>query len=190
VQEQGGFPVTKVDPALIQEKLPLEMQHAARLTSALNDGVSDAAWEQASVEDRRLLAGDAITLRAVGVYSGWSPETATEFFNRLTPEERSLEAWHAAGMASLMQDPQTDPEWIGALPPGPERDAAITALVEFRTSGPLESRDSGSALWWALLLSGEPEREQIHQMALDVWLEDHIPAHFPTGKIDSGEAEK
>jgi len=55
-----------------------------------------------------------------------------------------------------------------ALPAGPERDAATTALVEKLTSGgPLQ--DSEAAFAWALSMSGENERSRYTATAVQSW---------------------
>jgi len=157
-------------PGFSLDALP-EMDRAVWREIAERRGVPDEAWQVMAAADRRLLAAEAVESRARS-----DPRQALDFFQAMSPEERSLGAWHAAGAAWMQQDEEAASEWMRTLPPGPERDAAATALVEHLTkSGP--GRDGEAAFAWAASMSGEAERAYYIEDAARAWaLEDPAAA--------------
>jgi hypothetical protein len=150
---------------LPQIQLPPDLERLARLSLTNGD---DQTWASLSSEDRRLVSSDAWA---------WSlfPDSRIEFFNKLSPEERSLSAWYYMGHAQAGMDLGAASEWLDTLPPGPERDAAATALVE-RLSAEGDDRDGEAAFAWAVSMSGAEERRRYIEQAAKVWAEQDAEA--------------
>lgn len=165
--------------------LPPDLLPLVRLEAAGQSGVPDEAWQEFRTEDRRHLAEAAVKVRTYG-----DPQKALDFFEAMSPEERSLGAWHAVGAAWVQKDEQAASEWMRALPPGPERDAAATALVEHLTkSGP--GRDGEAAFAWAADMSGAVERAYYIENAAWAWaMEDAAAARAAVAAAPLEEAER
>lgn len=101
-----------------------------------------------------------------------SPDGETKtwltLFNSLPPAERSLGACYEAGAAYVKMDETAASQWMESLPPGAERDAATTALVEHLVK-PGESQDGEAAFAWAAAMSGETERSRYTAEAARAW---------------------
>jgi hypothetical protein len=170
--------------------IPSEWRAALRLYSLGVEGVNDDAWAAAGTDDRRFLAEQAIQSR-LGDDLFPKMDNAREFFESLSPEERSLGAWYEGGKVKIMESLTGASEWMAALPRGPGRDAAITALVEYLTgaaeAGRIElyrnvlqpfpesagsEHDAEAAFQWAADMSGEPERVRYTAMAARAWAEE------------------
>jgi hypothetical protein len=89
-------------------------------------------------------------------------------FNSLPPAERSLGAYYEAGAAYIKSDEAEASRWLDSLPPGAERDAAATALVEHLVK-PGDSQDGEAAFAWAAAMSGETERVRYTAEAIRAW---------------------
>jgi hypothetical protein len=165
-RKPSGDSVREFDPAKLLKVQPPELQDAVRLTVWENGGVPALAWEQASTEERRWLAGAAVRARANA-----DPQGAIAFFNEMASAERSLESWYEAGNAFMKVDPQAASQWMKELPNGAERDAAVTALVAALTNGSPETRDGRAAALWAGTVRGNVEREQLSDAAFQVWVQ-------------------
>ncbi len=133
--------------------VPPELVSTARLHRMATRGFTEEEWAAASPDERYLLSGQAVRNHI----SSSNPQEALDFFHALPPEERSLEAWHAAGRAYINKDIAEASQWMESLPAGAERDAAATALVE-RLIRPGEERDAEAAFIWAASMSGDAER--------------------------------
>ena len=192
----------KTDP-LPTDVAPQDLAHLAKLTAAAKEGVKDEVWAAASAEDRRFLSADAMKHRV----ENYQVEEAVKLFESMSPEERTLGAWHEVGRAKVSQGTEKASEWMASLPQGPERDAAATALVEYLTGvawtggafgrpivesmDPVSDRDGASAFAWAASMSGEAERSEYMAVAAKVWaLEDADAARAAVTASGLPEAEK
>ncbi len=147
-------------------QLTPDVERLARLRLLTLD---DSTWASMSVEERRLLSEDAMAS-----FSSLAPQ-AIDRFNNMAPEERSLGAWYYAGQAQAEMDMGAASEWMDTLPPGPERDAAATALVE-RLTADGDDRDGEAAFAWAASMSGDEERRRYIEQAAKVWAEQDLEA--------------
>lgn len=172
-----------VEPVL--RDFPEALRRPIWLTNTRNEGVYESHWNKASTEDRRFLSAAAVESRSKD-----NPQKGLDFFQAMSPEERSLGAWHAAGAAWVQKDEQAASEWMRALPPGPERDAAATALVEHLTkSGP--GRDGEAAFAWAADMSGAVERAFYIENAARAWaMEDAAAARAAVAAAPLEEAKR
>ncbi|HEX2746761.1 MAG TPA: hypothetical protein VHM91_02085, partial [Verrucomicrobiales bacterium] len=134
--------------------IPAEWRAALRLYSLGAEGVSDEAWAGAGTGDRRILAEQAIQSR-LGDDLFPKMDDAREFFESFSPAERSLGAWYQGGRMKIMEDLTGASEWMAALPQGPERDAAATALVEYLTG----AAEAGRIELYRNVLQPFPESE-------------------------------
>lgn len=154
-----NFPLREPQPNAV----PADLQRPAALYYAMLWGASDDDWHAATTGERRLLSADAVKSKAA--------ETAmagVEFFNSLPLEERSPGAYYEAGAAYLKESPEEASAWMESLPPGPERDAAATALIESLTAAG-DDRDGAAAFAWAASMSGDIERTRYLSKAAQTW---------------------
>lgn len=143
----------------------------------------DEVWARLSTEDRHYLSAEAVSIRA-----GYAPD-GIKFFNSMKPEERSLGAWYEAGKAYVEEDAGKASQWMKSLPPGPERDAAATALVEQLTAEG-KSRDGEAAFSWAEAMSGEAERARYMVQAAEAWAQENAAAAQAAVAAASGLSEE
>jgi hypothetical protein len=156
-------PREKNAPPLPQINLPPDLERVARLQLVER---SDAAWAGLSTEDRHFLSVEQMASRMI-----FGPEDGLELFNSMTPEERSLGAWYQAGRGQAEVDLGQASEWLDTLPPGPERDAAATGLVD-RLTAEGDDRDGEAAFAWAVNMSGAEERRRYIEQAARAWAKD------------------
>jgi hypothetical protein len=166
--------------------VPPELASTARLHRMATRGFSEEEWAAASPDERYLLSGQAVRNHI----SSSNPQEALDFFHALPPEERSLEAWHAAGRAYINKDIAEASQWMESLPAGAERDAAATALVE-RLTSPGAERDAEAAFIWAASMSGDAERARFAAEAARLWgQEDPAAARAAITRAALPESEK
>ena len=155
-----------------------EWREAARLHQLEKNLPGTAEWETLTADDRRALSAAAIRRQASGPteHDPLQPSATGEAaeppflqtFNSLPPEERSLGAYYEAGAAYINKDEAAASEWLDSLPPGAERDAAATALVEHLVK-PGDSQDGEAAFAWAAAMSGATERTRYTAEAARAW---------------------
>ena len=173
----------------MRNPLTPELERAAQLMSAERGRVSQQQWEDATIEERRFLSAQAVQSRAGDPFDSADAGTALEFFNAMSPEERSLGAWYEAGAAYMRKDEHEASQWMNSLSPGPERDAAATALVE-KLTAPGAEQDGGAAFAWAASMSGAVERARYIKEAARVWaLHDAAAARAAVAAAGLPEAE-
>lgn len=161
--------------------MPAEWSEAARLHYLESNPPGDGKWETLTPADRRALSAAAIRTSAeIAVHDTGGPPTLPDddaptsrkdwltLFNSLPPEERSLGAYYETGAAYIKQDETAASQWLDSLPPGQERDAAATALVEHLVK-PGDSQDGEAAFAWAAAMSGETERSRYTAEAARAW---------------------
>jgi len=166
--------------------VPPELVSTARLHRMATRGFSEEEWAAASPDERYLLSGQAVRNHISSIH----PQEALDFFHALPPEERSLEAWHAAGRAYINKDIAEASQWMESLPAGAERDAAATALVE-RLTSPGTERDAEAAFIWAASMSGGAERARYAAEAARLWAqEDPAAARAAITRAALPESEK
>lgn len=152
--------------------IPPELREAAWLRYREKYPPGPDEWEKLTPAERRALGAAAIRVNAKFTPDPFAPErTGDEWlalFNSLPPEERSLGAYYEAGAAYIDKDEAAASEWLDSLPPGAERDAAATALVEHLVK-PGDSQDGEAAFAWAAAMSGETERVRYTAEAARAW---------------------
>jgi hypothetical protein len=189
------------DPAS-PDSVPQEWVHLAWLTAASGSIITDETWAAASMDDRRFLSAGILKSWAHGT----SPEGAAEFFDAVAPEARSLETWYEGAKAKISLDPKEASQWMESLPPGPERDAAVTALVEYLTGSKeaaniamYRSRfgdlgaigDAEAAFTWAANMNGVTERTRYMARAATRWaVEDASAARAAVLAANLPEADR
>ncbi len=174
------------DPSVALKRVPQQLEHAIWLSKRAGEyAILENDWQDAATVDRWFLSAAAVEEQA-----RQNPRAALDFFQAMQPEERSLGAWHEAGAAYIKSDETAVSEWMRSLPPGQERDAAATALVEYLTkSGP--GRDGEAAFAWAASMSGEVERAYYLETAAEVWAqEDPASARAAVAETPLPEAER
>ena len=166
------------------------------------DEVDDDSWAAAGLEERRRLAAAALRERS----DIFTPDNkAVALFETMTPEERTLGAWYEVTLARIGKDIKEASQWVQQLPPGPERDAAATALVEslagapdsakntddFTVTWPASERDPEAAFTWAASMSAEAERARYMTQAAKAWaLDDAAAARAAVAASALPEVEK
>jgi hypothetical protein len=168
--------------------LPPDIAHLAKLTATVRNGVTDEVWAAAGTDERHFLSADAMKHHM----ERGGAEEALKLFATMAPEERSLSAWYEAGRAKISQDAEGAAGWVASLPPGAERDAATTALVEYLSGDvwtdsdgrrlfryhmePVTNTDGAAVFSWAAGMSGGEERAVYLEKAAQVWAMENAAA--------------